>query len=183
LGEKEIKFFGVIFDSKLGFVPHIAMLREVCLRALDVIEVVAGTNGERMEVLFCICVAPWFDQSWTMAVQCMEQQALDAVHQQGLRLCTGAYQTSPVASLYVEANEPPLDLRRIKLLLQYIVKLKTNPGNPAFDCVFNPQLEDLYDKNKNAIKSIGLRVKKHLYDSSLNLDIAKPSTLCNIPPW
>ena len=27
-------------------------------------------------------------------------------------------------SLYVEANEPPLDLRRLKLTLQYIVYLK-----------------------------------------------------------
>ena len=44
-------------------------------------------------------------------------------------------------------------------------------------------MEDLYDKNKNAIKSIGLRVKKHLHDSNLNLDIAKPSALSNIPPW
>jgi hypothetical protein len=79
-------------------------------------------------------------------------KALDTIYHQGLRLCTGAYRTSPVDSLYVEANEPHLDLRRIKLLLQYIVKLKTNPDNPAFDCVFDPQLEDLYDKNKNAIK-------------------------------
>jgi hypothetical protein len=44
-------------------------------------------------------------------------------------------------------------------------------------------LEDLYDKNKNAIKSIGLRDQKHLHDSNLNLDIAKPSTLSTIPPW
>jgi hypothetical protein len=79
-------------------------------------------------------------------------KALDAIHHQELHLCTGTYRTSPVASLYVEANEPPLDLRRIKLLLQYIVKLRTNPDNPAFDCVFDPQLEDLYDKNK-AMKS------------------------------
>jgi hypothetical protein len=85
-------------------------------------------------------------------------KALDAIHHQGLRLCTGAYRTSPVASLYVEANEPPLGLRRIKLPLQYIVELKTNPDNPAFNCVFDPQLKNLYDKNKNAIKSIGLRV-------------------------
>ena len=32
-------------------------------------------------------------------------------------------QLFPVDSLYVEANEPPLDLRWLKLTLQYIVKL------------------------------------------------------------
>ena len=105
-------------------------------------------------------------------------KALDAIHHQGLRLCTGAYRTSPVHSLYVEANEPPLDLRRAKLLLQYIA----NPDNPAFTCVFHPQFEDLYEKN-NCIKTVGLRIKKHVQDSNLPLDIVKPSSLSEIPPW
>ena len=44
---------------------------------------------------------------------------LDTVHNQGLRLCLGAFRTSPVQSLYVEANESPLDMRRTRLFLQY----------------------------------------------------------------
>ena len=60
-------------------------------------------------------------------------------------------------SLYVEANESSLDLRRLKLTLQYIVKLKANIDNPAFDCVFNPQYEHLYDKNKkNVLNQLAL---------------------------
>ena len=75
-------------------------------------------------------------------------KALDARHHQGIRLYLGVFQTSPVDSFYVEANEPPLDLRRLKLTLQYMVKLKANIDNPAFNCVFHPQLEQLFDKNK-----------------------------------
>jgi 2'-5' RNA ligase len=41
---KEINFWGVIFDSKLNFVPHITMLKEKCMEALDVIKVVANTK-------------------------------------------------------------------------------------------------------------------------------------------
>ena len=44
---------------------------------------------------------------------------------QGLRLSLVAFRTSPADSLYVEANEPPLYLRTLKLTLQYIVKLKS----------------------------------------------------------
>ena len=73
-------------------------------------------------------------------------KTLDAIHLQSIRVCIGAFRTSPPNSLYVEANEPPLDLRRLKLTLQYMVKLKANIDNPAFDCVFHPQLEHLYDK-------------------------------------
>ena len=46
-------------------------------------------------------------------------QMLDTVHHQGLRLALGAFRTSPVTRLYVEADEPSLYLRREKLSLQY----------------------------------------------------------------
>ena len=58
-----------------------------------------------------------------------------------------SFRIFPVDSLDVEANEPSLDLRRRKLTLQYIVKLKANIDNSAFDCVFHPQFENIYDKN------------------------------------
>ena len=35
-------------------------------------------------------------------------QMLDPIQNQGLRLALGAFRTSPVASLYVEADEPSL---------------------------------------------------------------------------
>ena len=71
----------------------------------------------------------------------------------------------------------------LNFFLQYIIKLKANPDNPAFRCVFHPQFDDLYDKNKSCIKAIGLRIKKHLQDSNLRLDTIKPTTLSEIPPW
>ena len=49
---------------------------------------------------------------------------LDTVHHQGLRLALGAFRTSPVESLYVEAEEPSLYLRREKLTLQYAIRLE-----------------------------------------------------------
>ena len=55
---------------------------------------------------------------------------LDPIHNQGLRLALGAFRTSPVASLYVEADEPSLYSRREKLSLQYAVRLAANPSNP-----------------------------------------------------
>ena len=59
---------------------------------------------------------------------------LNTVHHQGLRLALGAFRTSQVESLYVEASELPLEQRRIKLSLQYITKLKSTPSNPAYNC-------------------------------------------------
>ena len=55
-------------------------------------------------------------------------QMLDPIHNQGLRLALGAFRTSPVASLYVEADEPSLYSQREKLSLQYAIRLAANPS-------------------------------------------------------
>ena len=62
-------------------------------------------------------------------------QMLDPMHNQGLRLALGAFRTSPVASLYVEADEPSLYSRREKLSLQYAIRLAGYPSNPAHEAI------------------------------------------------
>ena len=49
---------------------------------------------------------------------------LDPIHNQGLRLCLGAFRTSPVESLYVDAHEPCLGARCARLSLQYATQDK-----------------------------------------------------------
>ena len=55
----------------------------------------------------------------------------DTVHHQGIRLSLGAFRTSPVESLYVEANEESLYRRRERLSLQYAIKLSSTSNNPC----------------------------------------------------
>ena len=47
------------------------------------------------------------------------KRRLDSVHHASLRVVTGAFRTSPVASLLAEAHEPPLSLRRQMLCMRY----------------------------------------------------------------
>ena len=107
---------------------------------------------------------------------------LNTVHHQGLRLALGAFRTSPVESLYVEAGELPLEQRRIKLSLQYITKLKSTPSNPAFNCVFNPQYEQKYLRNTKTILPLGIRIKPHLEDCDIILDQINDDDINNNPP-
>ena len=94
---------------------------------------------------------------------------LDPVHNQGLRLSLGAFRSSPVESLYVEAHEPPLEIRREKLAIQYILKLKANPGNPAYDVVFNPKYQILYAEKESATDSFGIHCKKLLKKAKIDV--------------
>ena len=61
---------------------------------------------------------------------------LDTIHNQGVRLCVGAVRTSHIQSWYVEPNEPPLDIGRTRLSLQYCAKLMSNEVNHAYSAVF-----------------------------------------------
>ena len=70
---------------------------------------------------------------------------LDPIHHQGLRLALGAFRTSPSESLLAEANEPSLYNRRLKLFIQYALKLKSNPSNPTYETVFEPQYKTLFE--------------------------------------
>ena len=52
---------------------------------------------------------------------------LDPVQNQAVRICLGAFRTSPAGSLYVEAVEPPLSLCGDKFALNYCLKFKSCP--------------------------------------------------------
>ena len=96
-------------------------------------------------------------------------QMLHPIHKQGLRLCLGAFRTSPVESLYVDAHEPSLCPRRAKLSLQYASKIKSLPKHPAHNAVFDNKYIKLFDARPNAIRTFGLRIKQFLTASNIEL--------------
>jgi hypothetical protein len=56
--------------------------------------------------------------------------------------------------------------------MQYVTKMK------AYDCVFNPLYEKVYDKQPNTIQPFGLRVKLHFENSDM-----PPIVILENPPW
>ena len=185
----ETRFLGVLFDSKLTFLPHIKMLKAKCLKALDVLKVVSSTDwGADKTILLNLyrsLVRSKLDYGSIIYGSAKKSclQILDAVHHQGLRMCLGAFRTSPVESLYAEANEPSLKHRRIKLGLQYATKLRAFTDNPAYDCVFNPPYSALYDKHPNKTPPFGIRIKNHLTAIKVDEESILPVTVPKAPPW
>ena len=118
----DFKFLGLIFDRKLSFIPHIKYLKAKCLKALNLLKVLSHTNwGADRTVLLQLyrsLIRSKLDYGSIVYGSARKSylMMLDTVHHQGLRLALGAFRTSPVESLYVEAEEPSLYLRREKLL-------------------------------------------------------------------
>lgn len=186
---KETKFLGIIFDNKLSFIPHIKMLKKKCSKGLNILKVLSktkwGADMTSLMNLYRTLIRSKLDYGSIVYGSARKSyiQALDTIHHQGIRLALGAYRTSPIQSLYVEANEPSLENRRLKLALQYAIKLKTNKGNPAYPAVFTVQYSIMYERKPNHIRPFGLRIKPHLENLKVDLNILEQTHFCKIPPW
>ena len=167
-------FGPIVFDTKLSFLPHIRALKARCLKALNVLKMLAATGADSTVLLqlYRALVRSKLDYGSTVYSSARKSyvKLLDPVHHQGLRLSLGDFRTSPIQSLYAEAREPSLENRRLKLSLQYTVKLKTNSLNPAHACVFHPEYQPLYDSKPTSIRPLGLRVSPHLQGLGVELD-------------
>ena len=153
----QVKFLGLIFDNKLNFKAHIRQLKERCKNSLNLLRVVSHFDwgGDRavMLQLYKSIILSKMDYGCFIYGSAPKSyiKMLDPIQNEALRLCLGAYKTSPVGSLEVEAGVPPLHLRREQLALQYVLKLKANPANPAYKCIFESPLQDKFASKPKTI--------------------------------
>ena len=185
----QYKFLGDIFDRKLSFIPHINYLKAKCHKALQLLRVVAhtdwGADKSTLLKLYKSLVRSKLDYDCFIYGSSRKSylRCLDSIHQLGLRLTLGALRTSPVESLYIEANEAPLSLRREKLALQYYTKLQSCPSNPSFDCTINPKYQDIFARKESAIPTFEIRIQSLLENSNIPNNNVHESIIPEVPPW
>ncbi|GFX40185.1 putative RNA-directed DNA polymerase from transposon X-element [Trichonephila clavipes] len=108
---------------------------------------------------------------------------LDPVHHMALRICSGAFRTSPVQSLYVNCNQLPLDLRRRKLSLAYYFKILSVPSHPLQNVYMITSMKRLYDARPSNIRPFMNRMKLLVSELDLpNLNIQQRKLLL-FQPW
>ena len=186
---KEAKFLGLIWDTKLTFEPHIKYLKARCQKSLNILKVLSrtelGADRTTLLKLYRSLVRSKLDYGCIVygSASITALAKLDPVHNQGLRLSLGAFRSSPVESLYVEAHEPPLEIRREKIALQYTIKLKANPGNPAYDVVFNPKYQHLYANKDSATDPFGIYCKKLLKEAKMDVGEIAINSIPDVPIW
>ena len=85
--------------------------------------------------------------------------------------------------MYVEAHEPPLEIRREKLALQYTIKTKSHSRKPAYDVVFNPKYQNLYANKDSATYSFGIYCKKLLQEAKIDIGEIAINSIHDVPIW
>jgi len=164
---EKTKFLGVVFDRKLSFIPHIKHLKDKCIKALNLLRVLAhtswGADQETLLHLYRSLIRSKLDYGCIVygSARGFYLRMLDPIQNHALRLCLGAYRTSPTSSLCVEANEPPLYFTRKKLSLQYCLKLSCNYNNPAYATVFNSKFHSVFERKPTQLPPLAVRVSGH----------------------
>ena len=133
----EVKFLGVIFDSRLNFSKHVQYLKGKAVKRISILKCLAGRRcGADRSVLLRIyksLVRPILDYSCQILDGPSNRvvDSLDSVQNECIRIATGALRTSPILPLLVEANIPPLRLRRCELTLRFYLKVRSRPDHPC----------------------------------------------------
>ena len=172
------KFLGITFDRKLTYKTHIYDLKDRCMSALNILKVIShqtwGADRSTKLRLYRSLIRSKLDYGCFIYGLAGEKdlRRLSVVQNSALRLCLGAFCTSPIVSLEVEANEPPMDIRRKRLAMLYAIKVKANPTNPAYKCLFeNNQIN--YDVD-SLIPPLGIHIKPLLEQNAIGFNDIAP---------
>ena len=93
---------GIIFDRKLSFLPHLRYLKNKCAKALNLLRVVAhtswGADQQTLLHLYRSLIRSKLDYGCVLyGFACGSYlQMLDPIQNHALRLCLGAFHTSPI---------------------------------------------------------------------------------------
>ena len=184
----EAKFLGLVFDRRLTFRAHVKYLKTVCDKALNVLRVVGHTDWGADKIvllrLYCVLVLSKLDYGCIVYGSASKSvlRTLDEAHH--LRICLGAFRTSPVQSLYVKAGETSLSLRRLRLSMNYVLKLYSIPENPAYYCVVNPKFLSHFEAQPHITPTLGIRLQPHFQAAGIDVEgISTDSLLTDVSPW
>ncbi|XP_066908121.1 uncharacterized protein [Halyomorpha halys] len=168
-----VKYLGLIFDRTLSWIPHIKQLKASCLRSLNLLKMASNTNwgADRtsMLTLYRTLVRSKLDYGCNAynSSSGTTLKMLDSVQNAGLRIATGAFRSSPINSLYVDAGEPPLDLQQLDLI--YFVKIISAINHPINELF--PNRQTLNQQQIDLTKRTPFTVKVSTLLLSLNIEI------------
>ena len=187
--KEEARFLGLLFDRRLTWMPHLKKLKVKCLQALNLLRVLShtswGADRKHLMILYKSLVASKLAfgcevySSATKSKLCI----LDSVHNAGVRIASGAFKSSPIPSLLVDAGELPLDSCRQISLVRYWHRVQRIPKSFTYKTVFNNKYFSFYENHPRYPKPFGFRVLKILEECFIPKVKVWPVKYSVVPPW
>ena len=112
--------------------------------------------------------------------------SLEAIQNSFIRIAIGAMKTSPTSAIEVEANIPPLYIRRMELSLRYVIKIKQNPQHAAYTAIATlPHIHHNYVGPAERRTGLTIASRVHVYSQDLqfNMPNITPFPNLDVVPW
>ena len=164
--KQTVKFLGLHWDPQLSWKWHIAQLKISCNTAFNLMKTMSarewGADQFTLLHIYRLLIRPKIDYGSIVygAATPHILKAVDTIHNDALRLCAGAFKSTPVQCLYILLNEPSLQDRRQTLLCRYYYKSKCHILNPAYNCIINQRLEQSFSNHQLLSKPVIIRTKE-----------------------
>ena len=185
-----VRFLGMEFDSHLTYRSHFQILRIKCFKALNILKCVArtsyGADRKTLLTLYRSLIRSKLDYGSIVydAACASSKRTLDTVHHAALRIATGAFRTSPTASILVEADELPLGLRRKILSMRYAVKILQFPSHPTYQAIFSQRTLALFRRGGTERTSpFSVRIGIFMAESGVRSRHIRRYEHPEAPPW
>ena len=185
----QFKFLGIILDSKLTWVPYLKKINEDAFTNINLLKIISSskfkTNAENLLNIYKTLILTRIEYGSVAyhTASASNLKILDPIHHKCLRICLGAYRTTPIQSLYAESNVPSLDYRRKISCIQYYFRtLEINPHNISIN--FHDHNKDLLFRNRKIGPfPVGMLIRKYIRDFDIGIPKIIPQTISIIPPW
>ena len=185
--EDSVKFLGMTIDKKLNWTEHIKNLKAKAQRSLNILRAISrlryGPDKQTLLRLYwaiCRSKLEYGAQIYSSARPNV-LKLLDPVHNEAMRLCSGAFRSSPASSLLTIMQEVPLALHREEQCLRYLYKLKSNESYNTTN-IMNPSFDIEYFINERIPKPVGVRCRELDQNNETKGTPIQPEPM-KIPSW
>ncbi|CAI6366491.1 unnamed protein product [Macrosiphum euphorbiae] len=182
---ENLRILGLTFDHKLSWKTHIKKLKTSCMGRMNIIKTLSnlswGSDQNSLILIYKSLILSLMNYGSVIygTAKATTLSSLDPIHNQGIRLATGSFKTSPVASILCNAGEPPLQIIRDSNTIKYMIKISNQPKHISFSN-FHQNFPYTKAKTPTTIFENFNRIKKNI---NLNIDLTKKSLFPIQAPW
>lgn len=184
------KFLGLILDPKLQWIEHIEYIRGKCLKDMNILRIISKKNqkikAKNLLNIYKVIIESKLRYGSPLYGTAPKSYLirLDPVQNKGLRICLGAFTSSPADSLQVEAYQPSLKTKRELDQLNYYTRLKQLPNNIIPFDVDDKSLEGEYSRPSNRKpKTFGFIARMLIHQYNIPLPQIEELTTDQQGPW
>ena len=106
---------------------------------------------------------------------------LNPIHNEALRIATGAFRSTPIEALLTEANSPSLEDHHKELCLRYLFRLQSNRDYNNLN-VLDSQQDVLYFDRDTLPKPVGIRARNIVQSTTMTAEPIQELIIA-VPPW